>query len=86
MGATRKITYAAVGDPSPVVVYSSAETWGELKSEFPDMCIKAIGKSAWAKTLTMGDTGYGLSSDSTRLQEGDINLYFLINKNDSGTK
>lgn len=86
MGSTRKITYASISNTTGATsIYSSAEAWGQLKGENLDIDLKSKGMKAWVKTGT-GNEGYALTSNDSRLPEGDFLLYFILEKNDSGAK
>jgi hypothetical protein len=86
--ATRRITYASVSNVSGAqTVYSSATTKGELFNEFPDIAILSKGMKPWVKDAANAvDKGYGLSHDDMALPTGDVQLYFLVDKNDSGKR
>ncbi len=88
MGATRTIKYASAqnSQDGANIEYSGAETWGQLKAELPKIAIAAQGMKPWVKSTTPGDNGYHLSSDTTALPAGDVMLYFLVAKNDSGSQ
>lgn len=80
MGATRKITYASVqflGDPK--VIFSAATTWGELKTQEPDIAANATGYKVF-----ITDPRTELSNSAQVLPEGDFSIVFLLDKNNSG--
>jgi len=81
---TRSITYASVSDMAGAqTIFSAAETWGQLKNENADIGAKAMKMKPWIKGEN-GAEGYGLTSEATKLPEGNFVLYFLVDKNDSG--
>jgi hypothetical protein len=81
---TRKVTYASTANMSGASThYSAAESWGELKNESPDIEAKSMGMKAWLKGEGP-NKGTAITSDTQRLPEGDIVIYFLVDKNDSG--
>jgi hypothetical protein len=78
--ATRKITYASVnflGDPK--VTYSSATTWGELKTQEQDLAANSVGYKVF---ITEPKTE--LTNNNQALPEGDFSIVFLLDKNNSG--
>lgn len=80
MGATRKVTYAStnfLGEPK--VTYSAAETWGELKTQEPELASASVGFKAF-----ITDPRTELSNPTQRLPEGDFSIIFLVDKNSSG--
>lgn len=84
---TRKITYASLANPGQnAPEFSAATTWGELKAEFPKIEQASIGMKAWLKADASNPKGSHLASNSDKLPEGDVVIYFLVEKNDSGTK
>ncbi len=83
---TRKITYASTANMAGAsAVYSAATTWGELKREQPDVEAKSIGMKAWIKGEGT-NAGNALTNDGQSLPDTDFVLYFLLDKNDSGSK
>lgn len=85
MQSTRKVVYATVSNLNgAVTAFSNASTKGELFKEIPDLEVLSKGMKPWIKGATANDKGYGLTSDDTKLPEGDFVLYFLVDKNDSG--
>lgn len=86
--ATRKITWASVANLNGgETLFSSASTRDELYTEFPQLEMASKGMKAWVKDATnTQDRGYGLENGNSRLPEGDVTLYFLVDKNDSGTR
>lgn len=86
MAGTRTVTYASVSSPGQgKTVYSAAATRDELYTEFPELELLSKGMKAWVRDGSNAtDKGYGLTDGYTKLPEGNIVLYFLVDKNDSG--
>lgn len=80
----RSIKYVGTDGQSSKTVYSQVATWGELKREFPEIDALSKGKTAQTKGTEHNPGGVTLTQDYSVLPEGDIVLYFLISKNDSG--
>lgn len=87
MAGTRKVTYASVSDLNGgSTIFSSAETRDQLYAEEPKLELLSKGMKAWVRDAgNAADKGYALSTGETKLPEGDIILYFLVDKNDSGS-
>ena len=83
---TRQITYASVKDTSGAkTIFSKATTLGELKNSDADLKIASQGMKAWVKSIEGDDRpGYSLDTEGAILPEGNFELVFLNNKNDSG--
>ncbi len=62
---------------------SNASTLGELKKEVPAIDAMSIGMSALAKTSNGGSVK--LNGDSAILPTEDFTLYFVLDKNNSGS-
>ena len=80
MGATRKITYAStnfLGEPK--VIYSAAETWGELRTQETELSTASVGYKAF-----ITDPRTELTNSSQILPAGDFSIVFLVEKNNSG--
>ncbi len=76
----RKIVYASMqANSGSTTIYSAAATWGELKAENDDIAAKASGMKAFIR-----EGRIELNHDYTQLPAGDINLYFIVEKNNSG--
>lgn len=77
----RRIKFSSVKDMLGVKeVISGASTWGELKSEQPEIASGAIGMKAYIRT----GAGTTITGDHHRLPEGDFDFVFVADKNDSG--
>lgn len=83
--ATRKVTYGSVSGVagSTGSLFSNASTWGQLKTEQAEIGAKSTGMTSMIR-LANG-TNVKLSSEDQSLPEGDFTIYFLLQKNDSGT-
>jgi hypothetical protein len=80
---TRQIKFGSTQDASlKGEVFSNAATWGELKSSEQRIANLSIGMSALAK-VSKGEN-IKLTSDSDTLPEGNFNLWFVSEKNNSG--
>lgn len=75
----RRVTYVSVSNNAPASVVTGAETWGALKSEFPEIGALAQGKKAYIR-----ETGVDVTYETQQLPTADFTLYFLIEKNKSG--
>jgi len=80
---TRKITYASTRKPGANNVFSNASTWGELKNGQPELAAESMGMKVWIKGEGPNQ-GTNIVSDTQTLPSGDFQLYFLVDKNDSG--
>lgn len=79
MATPRRCTYVSVQNNQPNSVVTSADTWGQLKSEFADIGAKAHGMKAHIR-----ETGVDITNDGQYLPSTDFTVYFLIEKNKSG--
>lgn len=81
---TRLVKYGSVsgGSNSTGQLYSSAETWGELKAEDPTIGALAMGMGAIVKLE--GGGSLKLDSDTEQLPTGEFTIFFVTEKNNSG--